>query len=76
MSANQPEVLLDSALARSGVGTEPGGVSGRPTRDTLKIRVSIVGIRLGARNGGVELQLSGRRATDEGSPLVVDAGDG
>jgi len=29
VAVDQPEVVLDGALARSGVGTEPGLVSGR-----------------------------------------------
>ena len=60
---------------RRGVGTEPGSVSERATRDTRKVRVGVSSIGLGASNGGVELQLPGRRAAGERRPLVVDASD-
>ena len=75
-AANQPEVILDSALARSGVGTKPGVVSVRAARDTLDVSVGRVSVILGIRSGGVDLCLSGRRATDVGSPLVLDVENG
>jgi len=71
-AADQPEVVLDDALARRGVGTEPGSVSERATRDTPNVRVGSDGIGLGAGSSSVDLDSPGRRATDEGSPLVVD----
>lgn len=76
MAVDQPEVLLDGVLAGSGVGTEPGLVSVRAARDTLKVRVGTTGVGLGARGSGVELRLPGCRTADEGSPFVVDAADG
>ena len=68
-------MTLDGALARRCIGTEPGSVSGRATRDTRKVRVGIVGICLGVGYGGVELRLPGRRAADEACPLIVDTGN-
>jgi len=76
VTVDQAEVALDGALASSGVGAEPGLVSVRAARNTSKIRVGPAGVGLGARGGGADLRLSGRRAADETSPLVVDAGDG
>ena len=69
-------MVLDGALARSGVGPEPGLVSVRAARDTKKVRVSPGGVGLSAGGGGVDLRLSGQRATREGSPLLVDPGGG
>ena len=59
-AADQLEVALDSALARRGVGTEPGGVSGCAAGDTSKVGVGIGGVGLGASSGGIELRLPGR----------------
>ena len=75
-AANQPEVILDSGLARSDVGTKPGVVSVRAARDTLDVSVGRISVVLGIRSGGVDLCLSGRRATDVGSPLVLDVENG
>jgi len=75
VTIDQLVVALDGALARRVVGTEPGGVSRRATRDACKIRVGVGGIGLGAASGGVDLRLHGRRAAIEGSPLAVDASD-
>ena len=75
MAAHQLEVALYGVLARRVVGAEPGGVSGRATRDTLKVRVGIVGVGLSTGGGGIELRLHGRRATGEGCSLAMDTGD-
>jgi len=75
-AANQPEVTLDNTLARSGVGTKPGVVSVRAARDALDVSVARASVALGIRSGGVDLRLSGRRATDVGGPLVLDVGNG
>ena len=74
MVPDQPVVVLDSALASSGVGTKPGPVPGRAARDTQKVSEGINGVGLGARSSSFDLRLSGCRATDEASPLVVGAG--
>ena len=58
MAVDQPEVLLDGVLARSGVGTEPGLVSVGAARDTKKVRVSPGSVGLSASSSGVELRLS------------------
>ena len=76
MAVDQLEVVLDGVLARSSVGTEPGLVSVRAARDALKVRVGLAGVGLCTISGGVNLQLSDRRAEDERSPLVMVAGGG
>ena len=76
MTADQLEVVLDGALARSGVGTEPGLVSGCAARDTRNVRVGIIGVYLGAINGVLEEDTVNPRAALEGGPFVVDAGNG
>lgn len=68
-------MILDDILVFSVGCTKPGNVSGRVARETLKIRVGIVGILLGAGDDCADLQLPGERAADELGPLVVDAGD-
>jgi len=50
-------VALYGALARRGVGTEPGSVSGCAARDTGNIGVGVGGVGLGASSSGVELGL-------------------
>ena len=75
-AANQPEVILDGILARSGVGTKPGGVSGCAMRDTLDVSVGRVSVVLSISGGGVDQRLSWQRAIDVGSPLVLDVENG
>ena len=69
-------MLLDDALARVSVWTEPGVVSGRSARDTLNVRVGIAGVFLGVPNGGFGEHLIDIRATRPGFPFVADAGNG
>ena len=54
-AADQFEVVLDSALARSGVSTEPSAVSRRAARDTRNVRVGVGSVGLRARGRGIEL---------------------
>ena len=58
-TVDQLEVVLDGALARRGVSSEPGLVSVRAARDSLNVRVSLAGVGLGASSGGVDLRLPG-----------------
>ena len=74
-AADKPEVVLDDVLAVSGVGTEPGSVSGGAVRDAPNVRVRFVSVGLGVSSGGVKLGLLGRRAAGEGCAIVIDAGD-
>ena len=75
-AVDQPEVLLDGALARVSVGTEPGVVSERVPRDALNVIVRVAGVFLGVTSRGHGEHPLGIRAACEGFPLVVDAGDG
>ena len=68
-------MTLDDALVGRRVGTEPGSVSRRATREALKVRISVASTGLGAGGGGIELRLSGRRAANERGPLVMDTSD-
>ena len=67
-------MFLDFVLVILVVFTEPGGVSGRATRDTRNVRVSVAGIGLGTTDGSGYLRLLVGRATIKTSPLVVDTG--
>ena len=60
IAVDQTEVVLDGALARSGVGPEPGLVSVRAARDTKKVGVSPGGVGLSTSSCCVELRLSDR----------------
>jgi len=71
---NQREVILDDVFVISVGCAEPGNVSGWAARESLKVRVGIVGILLGTGCDGADLQLPGKRAADELDPLVTDAG--
>jgi len=66
--------MFDIGLETLVVFTEPGGESGRATRDTHNVRVSVAGHGLGTTNGSGYLRLLVGRAAHEIGPLVVDAG--
>ena len=75
VAADPPKVVLDSALARRVVDTEPESVSGCAARDPLEVRVSFIDIFLGYGSGGGKRQPIARSAAGVGIPLVVGAGD-
>ena len=76
MAADQLVVVPDGVLTSSGVGTEPGVVSVRAARHTIKVRVSPGGVGLSVTGSGGELCLPDRRAADVTGSLFMGAGDG
>ena len=58
VAADQSGVLLDDALLRGGVGTEPGRVSARASWDILRGRTGPASRELGASRWGVGPRLS------------------
>ena len=75
-AVDQPELLLDGALARVSVGTEPGVVSDRVPPNALNVIVRLAGVFLGVTTRGHAEYLLDIRATRVGFPLTVDARDG
>jgi len=76
MTADQPEVVLDGALAKISVGSEPGLVSGCSPGEAPNVGVGLAGISRGAINGILEEHPIDPSAARVGNPLVVDAGNG
>ena len=55
VEGDRQKVFLDDAPARTGVGAEPGSVSGRTIRDIVKVTVSVGGISQGIGGSSVDL---------------------
>lgn len=76
IAVDRPEPVLDGALARIGVGTEPELVSGRDLRQRRDVIIGVVRMFLGSGSGGGNHPLVVRRAALVVTSLVVNTGDG
>lgn len=73
-AGNSREVRLHGTLASRRVGTEPGAVARRGSRNTLEVVAGVGRVGLGGSSGGHELALASGRASDVCRSLVEGGG--